>query len=284
MPQIGKFNEMKVLRRIDIGLSLDGENLGSILLPRKEAPDDAKAGDILNVFLYLDSEDRLIATTRTPKAQAGEFAMLKVAAVNRIGAFLDWGLPKDLLVPYHEQLQPMEVGKSYLVRVYVDKKTQRLAATNRIEKQLDLKPANYRVGEAVELTVYGQFTIGYKAIINGEHSGVIYRNEVFQQLRVGQSVKGFIKKVREDGKIDLTLQKTGYGGIDNQSAKILAALQKEKGFLPLNDKSAPEIIYKRFGISKKVFKKAVGALYKSRLIKLEKNGIRLNDSSNRDNK
>lgn len=281
-PKIGQYNTLTILRHLDIGLSLDGGALGSILLPRKDVPEDAEAGDAIKVFLYLDSEDRLIATTQQPKAKAGDFALLKVAAVNKVGAFLDWGLPKDLLVPYNEQPERMEVGKSYLVKVYVDRKTGRLAASTRLERFLDLTPATFEQDEEVELIVYGQMDLGFKAIINGTHSGILYRNEVFRKLRFGQRIKGYIKKVREDGKIDLALQPSGYAGIDDISRKILTVMTDSGGFLPLSDRSKPELIYKTFGISKKVFKKAIGALYKARLIVLEKAGIRLTAKGQKD--
>ena len=217
---------------------LDGGDLGEVLLPRRYVPSGAKIDDFIDVFIYLDSEDRLIATTEQPYAKVGDFAYLQVAAVNPIGAFLNWGLPKELLVPFKEQRQKMQVNKSYIVYVYIDKATQRIAASCKLEKFLNQTPHSFEAGQEVELLIFKPTDIGYKAIINGTHSGILYKNEVFQPLRTGSKVKGFIKKIREDGKIDLSLQKVGYKHVVNGVAeKILKKLQQEGGFIAITDKS-----------------------------------------------
>ena len=275
MAAIGLMNELEVVKTVDFGIYLDGGPHGEILMPKRYVPEGTKPGDVLNVFIYLDSEDRLIATSETPKAMVGEFVMLKVISVTSVGAFLDWGLPKDLLVPFREQQQRMEAGKSYLVYVYLDDESQRIVATSKLDKCLDNIPVDYEPGEEVDLIIAGQTNLGYKAIIDNSHWGMIYKNEVFQDLQTGQHVKGFIKAIREDEKIDLSLQKEGYEKIDDISQTILNKLAANKGFLPFTDKTDPEIIKNTFKISKKNFKKAIGTLYKQRLISLEENGIRM---------
>jgi hypothetical protein len=275
MTQIGKINSLKVLRIVSIGCYLDGGEQGEILLPRRYVPDGTKVDDDINVFIYFDSEDRIIATTETPKILMGEFAMLKVVTVTSVGAFLEWGLPKDLFVPFREQKQKMEVGKSYIVALYLDHETNRLAASAKVDKFLDNTPPNYTVGQEVDLLIYVQSELGYNAIINNAHWGVLYKNEVFRHLDRGKRIKGYIKRVREDDKIDLALQRPGYENIDGVTKGILDRLEKNNGFLSLTDSSEPEKIYQLLGISKKVFKKAIGSLYKSKMIIIEDNGIRL---------
>jgi predicted RNA-binding protein (virulence factor B family) len=232
-------------------------------------------GDHLNAFIYLDSEDRLVATTEKPLAMVEEFALLQVVSVTQVGAFLNWGLPKDLFVPFREQRQPMEEGKKYLVYVYLDTNSKRIAASSKIESFLDNIPVDYDEGEEVDLIIVNETDLGFNAIIDNSHLGVIYKNEVFQTLNPGDKIQGYIKKIRTDGKIDLRLEKIGYEKISSFVDRIIAELQKNKGFLPLTDKSSPEDIYKTFKISKKNFKAAIGALYKKRFISLEENGIRL---------
>jgi hypothetical protein len=275
MTQIGKINSLKVLRIVSIGCYLDGGEQGEILLPRRYVPEGTKVDDTIDVFIYFDSEDRIIATTETPKIMMGEFAMLQAISVTNAGAFLDWGLPKDLFVPFREQKQKMEVGKRYIVALYLDHETNRLAASAKIDKFLDNTPPNYSVGQEVDLLIYGQSELGYNAIINNAHWGVLYKNEVFRHLDGGKRIKGYIKRVREDDKIDLALQRSGYENIDGVSKGILDKLEKNNGFLNLTDKSEPEKIYQLLGISKKVFKKAIGSLYKSKLITIDERGIRL---------
>jgi len=274
MAEIGVLNNLRVVKEVDFGVYLDGGEHGEILLPRRYVPENCKVDDNIRVFIYLDSEDRLIATTERPYAMVGDFALLKVVAVESAGAFLDWGLPKDLLVPFSEQSPIMEEGKSYVVRVYVDK-SNRIAGTTRLDKYLDNDTGNFHVSQKVELLICNQTDIGYKAIVNGTHWGVLYYNEVFQSLKSGQKTKGYIKKVRDDNKIDLCLQKLGYDKVDDITETILGVLKEQGGFISVTDKSTPETIHKLFGVSKKTYKKAIGAIYRKRLITIENNGIKL---------
>jgi len=275
MTEVGKFNRLRVIKRLDAGVYIDGEELGEIFLPRSYVPEGCRTGDIADVFIFLDSEDHLLATTQRPYAMVGDFAFLKVISVNPVGAFLDWGLQKDLLVPFSEQKQRMKEGKSYIVYIYIDDRSSRIVASSKLDKFLDKRPVEFQEGQSVELLICDQTEIGYKAIINNSRWGVLYKNEVFQTLKKGQNIAGFIKKVRDDGKIDLCLQKPGYEPIDGVSGKIIDKLTARGGFIPVTDKSSPEIIYGLFGVSKKTYKKAIGALYKNRLITIEDNGIRL---------
>ena len=275
MAEIGVFNNLRVIKEVDFGVYLDGGEHEEILLPRKYVPENCKVDDNIRVFIYLDSEDRFIATTETPYAMVGDFALLKVVAVESVGAFLDWGLLKDLLVPFGEQSPTMEKDKSYIVRIYVDKQSNRIAATTRLDRYLDNTPGNFHAAQEVELLICNQTDIGYKAIINGTHWGVLYSNEVFQPLKSGQKIKGYIKKVREDNKIDLSLHKPGYERVDDITDTILNVLKEQGGFISVTDKSSPETINKLFGVSKKTYKKAIGAIYRKRLITMESDGIRL---------
>jgi predicted RNA-binding protein (virulence factor B family) len=275
LAETGKINTLNVVRETENGVYLDGENLGEILMPRKFVTDEVKASRQATVFIYSDSEDRLVATTENPLAMVGEFAFLKVLETNRIGAFLDWGLPKDLLVPMSEQKAKMSEGKQYLVHVFLDEKTNRVAASAKIDKFLDTVPPDYERGEKVDLLIAEETEIGYKAIVNNQHWGILYKNQVFRPLSPDERLEGFINKIREDDKIDLLLEKPGYGKIDPISQKLLETLQENNGFLALNDKSSPEIIQALLGISKKNFKKAVGNLYKKKLIGFKSDGIKL---------
>ena len=277
MTEIGKINHLEVVKEVDFGIYLDGGDLGEILMPKRYVPEGTMPGDTLETFIYLDSEDRLVATTEKPLAMVEEFALLSVVSVTPVGAFLNWGLPKDLFVPFREQRQPMEEGKKYLVYVYVDTNTKRIAASSKIEQYLDNIPVDYDLDEEVDLIIVNETDLGYNAIIDNSHFGILYKNEVFQPLNPGDRVPGYIKKIRTDGKIDLRLEKIGYEKISSFVDRIIAELQKNKGFLPLTDKSSPEEIYKTFKISKKNFKAAIGALYKKRFIAIEENGIRLLD-------
>ena len=275
MTEIGKFNNLQITREVDFGVYLDGEDYGEILMPKKYLPENYKIDDFIDAFVYLDSEDRIIATTEKPYAMVGEFAFLKVVAVNEFGAFLDWGLIKDLLVPFNQQKHKMEEGESYLVYIYLDEKSERIAASSKLDKFLDKQPADYEEGQEVNLIIDKQTNIGYKAIVNNTHWGVIFKNEIFQTLTKGQQIKGYIKKIREDNKIDLSLYKKGYEKVDDSLNKILEILKEHNGFISISDKSSPETIYKMFGISKKTYKKIIGSLYKKKLIYIDKNGIRL---------
>ncbi|MEL7586118.1 MAG: S1-like domain-containing RNA-binding protein [Prolixibacteraceae bacterium] len=275
MAAIGTLNELEVVKTVDFGVYLDGGSHDEILLPKRYVPENCQVGDRLEVFIYLDSEDRLVATTEKPLVMVGEFALLKVVEITSFGAFLDWGLMKDLLVPFREQQEKMEKGKSYLVYVYLDNESQRIVATSRLDKCLGNIPVDYEAGEEVDLIIAGKTDLGYKAIVDNSHWGVIYHNEVFQPLRPGEKLKGFIKQVRPDEKIDLRLDKPGYEKIDSISQGILDQMKAAGGFLPFSDKSDPELIVKTFKTSKKNFKKALGSLYKQHLITIEENGIRL---------
>ena len=272
MIAIGNYNNLKVVKHVDFGIYLDGGEFGEILMPSRYVPVNTQPEDEMNVFIYRDSEDRLLATTEKPYATVGDFAYLKVMAVNTIGAFLDWGLPKELLVPYREQKQNMERGKSYLVYLYLDPQSQRIAATAKIDKYLDKTPAEYEPGQEVDLIISDRTDLGYKVLINQSHRGIIYKNEVFQKLQTGQKIKGYIKIIREDGKIDACLQKPGYKKIESLEDTILDILMKDGGKTEISEKSSPEIIYNMFGVSKKAFKMALGALYKKRRIDFNEKG------------
>jgi hypothetical protein len=264
MAAIGRYNSMQVVKHTGFGLYLDGGADGEILLPKRYIPKDvsSEVGDWLNVFVYLDSEDKLIATTEKPKAQVGEFASLKVAEINRIGLFLDWGLPKDLLLPHSEEKRPLQVGDYCVVFLYVDPRTRRITATARLDRHLDKTPARYRVGDPVDLLVVEQTDLGFKAIIEGRHWGLIHKNEVFKFLRPGLRERGYIRELRADGKISLSLQPLGNEAADALQALILQKLEEQGGVLPLSDKSPAEAIARAFGVSKGNFKKAIGGLYK----------------------
>jgi uncharacterized protein len=275
MAEIGRTNNLPVIKELDFGIYLDGENLGEILMPRRYVPAGCKPGDEVEAFIYLDSEDRLIATTERPKVQAGEFAMLKVISVNDVGAFLDWGLPKDLLVPFREQKVKMKEGQWHIVYVYVDHESRRIVASAKVDKHLDNIMPEYSPSQEVDLFIYGRTEIGYKAIINNTHWGILYENEVFQPLQKGQRLKGFIKKLRDDEKIDLSLYQSGYEKIGGIADAIYSKLLEHNGFLDVTDKTPSGYIYDLFGVSKKVYKQAVGSLYKKGMIVIGANGIRV---------
>lgn len=280
MIEIGKINSLRVVKKVDFGIYLDGGKYGEILMPSRYTPENCMVDDIIDAFIYNDSEDRIIATTETPLAQVGEFAFLKVLSVNQFGAFLDWGLSKDLLVPFREQKTDLEEGKKYIVYVYLDLETNRIAASAKIEKYLNKENPDYTEGQEVSLLIWTHTELGYKAIINNQFSGMLYKNEIFQHIERGQSLTGYIKKIREDGKIDLTLSKPEKEKIDDLSHRILALLKENRGFLALGDKSSAEQIYELFNESKKSFKKSIGILYKQRLIAIEDEGIRLIENKN----
>lgn len=277
MIKLGEYNRLTVVKIVDFGLYLDGgEYWGEILLPRESAPVEAKEGDELEVFIYFDSEDRIIATMNTPKAVVGDFKVMEVVGVAKVGAFLDWGLRKDLLVPFREQREKLEVGGKCLVHVYVDETTDRIVASTKWYKFLNREPATYIPGEEVELIIGRKTNLGYTVIVNKKYEAVIYRDEIFRPLEIGETVTGYIKAIREDGKIDCILQRNdGVQEIDRLSRKILELLEQEGGFLRLTDKTDPGIIYQLLGCSKKNFKKSIGGLFKKQLIEIEENGIRL---------
>jgi len=275
MVDIGKINNLQVVKSLDHGIYLDAEDLGEILMPSRYVPDNCEVGDFLEVFIYLDSADLLLATTETPFVMVGECAYLKVVDVNQAGAFMDWGLPKDLLVPYGEQISPLKIGQSYTVLAYLDENTNRIAATQKLDSRLSEEAQYFKPGQAVDLLIFGKTELGYKAVINNTHIGLIYRNEVFQTLTHGEKLKGFIKAIREDRKIDLCLQLPGKDAREDLKTRILNHLKKNDGESTLTDKSSPEDIYQCFAVSKKNYKKAIGTLYKKRLIRIEEDKITL---------
>ena len=273
--KIGSMNRLRVVKKLGFGIYLDGKNLDEILMPKRYVPDDCEVDDWLDVFVYLDSEDRPLATTETPLAMVGELAYLKVVAVNSMGAFVDWGLPKELLVPFGEQKEGMDRGRHYIVYVYLDTVSDRPVGSTKLHKHIKPRGMQYAVGDEVELIVCDPFELGYNVIIDKRFIGVIYHNEIFQPVHPGQHLPGYIKKLRPDGKVDLELQRSGTGGREHLSDNILALLKKRGGFLPVTDKSPPEEIQDLFQVSKRAYKRAVGGLYKERLITIEDDGIRL---------
>jgi uncharacterized protein len=275
MVEIGRVNTLEVVRETDNGLYLDGRELGEILMPKKFITEEVRKMGWADVFVYTDSEDRLVATTEKPYAMVGDFAFLNVVSVSKFGAFLDWGLPKDLLVPFREQKADMVEGRSYLVCLFLDVLTKRIAASAKIDKFLDNTPPEYNPGDEVQLMIAEETDLGFKAIVNNEHWGMLYKNQIYQPLSPGQIMTGYINKVRDDEKIDLLLEKPGYEKVDAISQKILDELKQNRGFMAVSDNTSPEMINALFGISKKNFKKAIGNLYKKRMITFESDGIRL---------
>ena len=273
--KLGKYNQLEVVKEVDFGVYLNGDEDGEILLPKRYVPEGTKPGDILNVFIYLDMEERLVATTLQPYVQVGEFACLEVAWVNQFGAFLNWGLMKDLFVPFREQKMKMQKGKRYVVYVHLDEESYRIVASAKVEHFLSTEKPDYQPGQEVEVLVWQRTELGYKVIVENKFSGMLYHNEIFQPLEVGVRLTAFIKQVRPDGKIDLVLQKAGARKVDDFSEVLWQYIKDNDGFTPLNDKTDAEVIYHTFGVSKKTFKKAVGDLYKKRRIVLEEDGIHL---------
>lgn len=273
--ELGRFNLLRVVKQVDFGMYLDGGEEGEILLPSRYVPQGCKPGEMLRVFVYLDSEERLVATTLEPYAQTGDFACLEVAWVNQYGAFLNWGLMKDLFVPFREQKQKMVVGHKYVVHVHLDDESYRIVASAKVERYLSKDMPSYAPGDPVQVLVWHKTELGYKVIVDNCYGGLLYENEIFGTLQVGMQTEAFVKQVRPDGKIDLALQKPGYARVDDFSKVLLQHIRTNGGYLALTDKSPAEDIYALFGVSKKTFKKAVGDLYKRRLVVLEESGIRL---------
>lgn len=272
MLALGKINRLTVKKQVKFGFYLDGLSWGEILLPNNVAPKDLQIGQTLEVFLYLDSEDQLIATTERPKIKVGEVAMLQVVATTKVGAFVNWGLKKDLLVPFSEQQLPLKEGQSYLLYCYVDN-SNRIVASSKLDRHLHKTPAPYQAGDKVDIVISEQTDIGYKAVVNHQHWGVLYKNEVFKPLRRGDKLSAYIVKVRDDGKIDLRLNAATYKQALELTAQILTKLEQNGGKLALTDKSSPEQIYASFGVSKKAFKQAIGTLYKDKKIVIAEHGI-----------
>ncbi|MEH0713203.1 S1 RNA-binding domain-containing protein [Vibrio owensii] len=278
MIKIGQINSLEVTKTADFGVFLDGYDYGSVMLPNKYVPEGTNVGDHIDVFLYFDSESQLAATIDKPIAQVGEWGLMQVEGVSSTGAFVNWGIKeKDLLIPFSEQRARFTAGQNILVYVYTDKASGRIVGTTKFNKWLDKTPANYQVNEEVNLIIAERSQLGYKAIVNGEHWGMIFPSDVFGKLFIGKKLKGYIKQIREDGKIDLALQKVGVAKMDDLSSKIVELLEKKGGFLPLNDKSSPEAIFDAFRTSKGTFKKTIGGLYKAGKIVIEKDGIRLTE-------
>jgi len=276
MIKVGQINHLEVVKRADFGLFLDAGDYGTTLLPNRFVPEGVEVGDFLDAFLYFDSDSQLVATTETPIAQVGEWGLMKIEGVNSIGAFADWGIKgKDLLIPFSEQRARFAAGQNVLVYVYSDKASGRIVGTTKFNKWLDKTPAKYTRNQQVDLIIAERSDLGFKAIVEGEHWGMIFKSDVFGKLFIGKKLKGYIKNVREDGKIDLSLQKVGVEKMDDLSQKVLDLLEKKGGFLPLNDKSSPEAIFAAFRTSKGTFKKTIGGLYKQGKIVIDKEGIRL---------
>jgi len=280
MLKIGQFNQLNVVKEVSFGVYLDGFDWGEILLPRKAVPKNTSIGDYLDVFIYFDSEDKIIATTKHPYMTLGTCAFLKVIDVNRVGAFLDWGLDKDLLVPKSEQRRPMQKDKSYLVYLTQDEQ-QRLVASSKLDLYLDRAFPCVQAGDAVDLLVAETTDLGTKVIVNHAHWGLIYAGDIFQTLQYGQRVRGYIKTVRNDGKLDIVLRQQGQHNIAGLAQRILAALEQADGFLEIHDKSSPTEIKHAFNESKKNFKHAIGMLYKQGSIRIENNGIYLQQKRER---
>lgn len=275
MIQIGQYNNLKVVKIVDFGLYLDGGDAGEILLPARYITDLPEPGDEMRVFVYRDSEDRLIATTEKPFATVGQFAYLQVSAVNKVGAFLQWGLPKDLLVPFREQKVSMKQGGIYLVYIYVDDATKRIVASAKIEKFIGNKFPDYASGTKVKALVYSHNELGYRCIVDNLYHGLIYQNETFRPIELGVEVDAYVKRVRDDGKIDITVSPVASVRVERLSARILDMVRDNNGRLPVSDHSSAELIQEMFQCSKKDFKKAIGLLYKQRLISISPEHIEL---------
>ena len=276
--ELGKYNVLEVVKEVEFGMYLDGGEDGEILLPLRYVPEGCQPGDLLNVFIYLDNEERLVATTLTSLVQVGEFACLEVAWVNEYGAFLNWGLMKDLFVPFREQKMKMQVGKKYVIHAHLDDESYRIVASAKVDRYLSKEKAEYQPGEEVNILIWQKTDLGFKAIIENKFGGLLYDSEIFQPLHTGMVLKAYVKQIREDGKIDLVLQKLGFEKVDDFSKTLLEYIREHDGYTPLNDKSPADDIYAAFGVSKKTFKKAVGDLYKKHLVVLQEDGIWLASS------
>ncbi|MBU0680836.1 MAG: GntR family transcriptional regulator [Proteobacteria bacterium] len=274
MVEIGKINKLTIKKVRDSGAHLDGGESGDVLLPLKDVPENCQPGDEMEIFVYQNRDGHLRASTKKPCVTVGQFAKLRVAANGPTGSFLRWGLEKDLFAPKSEQQAKMEEGKAYMVYVFLDEETNRIAASSKLDKFLDQTPPNYKEGQEVDLIILEQTDLGYRAIVNHAHEGMLYKSEVFKTLFSGQEIKGYIKKVRDDQKIDLILQKPGYQGVDDIAQNILKIIKASGGRMAVTDKTAAEDIYALFGVSKKTFKKAIGALYRKKLIVIDTNGVK----------
>ncbi len=275
MLNIGQLNTLEVVKIVDFGVYLDGDDdYGNVLLPKRYVPEGLERGDNVEVFVYFDSEDQIIATTERPLGMVGEFALLKVVGLSPVGAFADIGLSKDLLIPFSEQRVPLQEGKEVMVYIYTDNASGRIVGTTKLNKFLDKTTPHYQRGQEVPVQIAEITDLGFKAIVNGEHWGLLFRTESFGKLFIGKRLKAYIKDVRADGKIDLSLQKLGRDKLDDLAEKILVSLEKQGGFVPISDKSSPDEIFSAFRTSKATYKKTIGNLMKRGLIKIEKEGIR----------
>ena len=273
--RLGRYNQLEVVKEVDFGVYLDGGDDGEILLPARYVPEDCQPGDMLNVFIYLDNEERLVATTLTPYAQVGDFACLEVAWTNQYGAFLDWGLMKDLFVPFREQKNKMEKGERYVVHVHLDEDSYRIMASAKVERYLSSDMPPYHPGDGVEILVWQRTDLGYKVIVDNRFGGLIYATDVVRPLSTGTKTEAYVRQVRPDRKIDIVLQPDGPRKVDDFAEVLLDYIRQHDGFTTFQDKTPAEDIYATFGVSKKTFKKAVGDLYKKHLVTLEEGGIRL---------
>jgi predicted RNA-binding protein (virulence factor B family) len=272
---IGKYNYLTIQRLTSVGMFLSDVEGEEVLLPNQYLTEEMQIDDTIKVFVYLDSEDRPVATTETPKIIRNEFAYLEVTDVTEHGAFMDWGLIKDLFVPFREQSTPMQVGEWHVVFLYLDQKSGRLLASTKVDRYLENDRLLVNEGDEVDLLIFRKTDLGYNAIVNQYHNGLIYANEVFRELKVGDSLKGYVKKIRDENKLDISLQKTGYQSIEPIGQQILDLIKKENGFINLSDNSSPEEINSRLGVSKKAFKKAIGGLYKLGLINITDKGLQI---------
>ncbi|MDF1754302.1 MAG: S1-like domain-containing RNA-binding protein [Verrucomicrobiales bacterium] len=276
MADIGRWNKLIAIEETDIGLLLDGGEHGLILCPSKYLPEDAEPGEEFEVFVYLDSKDRIIATTEQPLAQVGDFAALEVLSVHpKMGAFLEWGLAKDLLLPFAEQIGRVREGQKVVVAIREDRRSGRIIGSMKCQRYVDRSIPPYDEGQPVSLLICNETPMGYNAIVNNQYLGLLYHSEITFPIQIGETMEAYIKTIRSEGKIDLTLNQSGYGRVTSLTEDILEALNHSDGYLPLGDKSSPEKIRSQFGVSKKAFKQALGALYRNRKITFENEGIRL---------
>ncbi|MGB5271691.1 S1-like domain-containing RNA-binding protein [Eudoraea sp.] len=273
MIELGNYNTLKILRETDVGLFLGDDDVDDLLLPLKYVPDEFNIGDDISVFCYLDHEERPIATTLKPLIKRNTFGWLKVAEVNEFGAFMDWGLEKHLLVPFREQQTKMIEGESYVVFCYLDEKSFRLVASSRLNKFAKNEEISLNPNDEVDLLVSRQSELGWDVIINNKYQGLVFNSEVFQPMQVGATLKGYVKKIREDNKVDVVLKPIGYLGLEPAAKQIFEQLELAGGYISLHDKSAPEEIQEMFQMSKKTFKKAIGTLYRNRKIEIKNDGI-----------
>jgi predicted RNA-binding protein (virulence factor B family) len=275
MLHLGKTNTLTILRHTSVGAYLGDNENAEILLPKKYVKGSMNVGDEVSVFVYKDSEDRIIATTEEPYAEVGQFAFLEAVSVNQVGAFLDWGLEKDLLVPFKEQRHKMFEGFEYVVFVYVDESTERIVASSKLNRFFETETIDLQQGQGVDLLVYDQSDLGFSCIINNAYKGLIYANDVYQEIKIGDFLKGYVKLIRPDKLVDISLQAVGFQNVLSSTDIILNYLNEHEGFLDLHDKSTPEEIEKRFNMSKATFKKSIGILYRQRKVILKDDGVHL---------